>query len=135
MSAQRSGLWRAANGLMLLAFLASVAVQYNDPDPLRWVVIYGAAALACARAVTGRSGWILPALVGAAALVWALSLAPGVLGRVGFGELFEAFEMKDVRVEVGREFGGLMIIVGWMAVLLLAWRAGARTPAASQPPR
>jgi len=130
MSTNRAGLWRVLNGIMLLAFLASVAVQYNDPDPIGWVAIYGAAALACARAVTGRSGWILPALVGAAALVWALSLAPGVLGQVGFGELFEAFEMKDVRVEIGREFGGLMIIVGWMAVLLLAERMGKRERAA-----
>lgn len=126
MNMKRSGAWKAVNGVMLLAFLASVAVQYNDPDPIRWVAIYGAAALACARVLTGRSGWLLPAAVGAAALVWAVSLTPGVLGHVGFGELFQAFEMKDVRVEVGREFGGLMIVVVWMGVLLLLGRAERR---------
>ena len=129
MSERRKGLWQALNGIMLLAFLASVAVQYNDPDPMRWVAIYGAAALACARAATGRIGWFFPALVGGAAIVWAVSLAPGVLGHVGFGELFQAFEMKDVRVEVGREFGGLLIIAGWMAVLLVAGRPSKPDPA------
>ena len=130
MNAKWSGAWKAVNGIMLLAFLASVAVQYNDPDPIRWVAIYGAAALACARAVTGRIGWFFPALVGVAALVWAITLAPATLGHVGFGELFQAFEMKDVRVEVGREFGGLMIVVVWMAVLLLLGRADRRERAA-----
>ena len=51
------------------------------------------------------------------AVVWALTLASNVLGKVRFGELFEAFEMKDACVEVAREFGGLVIVAGWMAVL------------------
>ena len=28
-------------------FVLSVLVQYNDPDPGRWVLMYGAAALIC----------------------------------------------------------------------------------------
>jgi len=105
------------NYVMTAAFLFSVIVQYNDPDPLLWMAIYGAAAAACVLAVLGRNRWPLPAVIGLVALVWALSYAPQVLGKVGFGELFEAFEMKDTRVEVGREMGGLLIVAFWMAAL------------------
>ncbi|MEO6726888.1 MAG: transmembrane 220 family protein [Blastocatellia bacterium] len=105
------------NYVMTAAFLFSVAVQYNDPDPLRWMAIYGAAAAACVMAIQRRGEWLLPAAIGAIALVWALSYAPQVIGKVRFGELFEAFEMKDARVEVAREMGGLLIVTVWMAVL------------------
>ena len=43
----RTTLWKATNALALAAFLFSVAVQFNDPDPLRWVAVYGAAAIVC----------------------------------------------------------------------------------------
>jgi hypothetical protein len=111
-----------ANVVMLIAFVFGVAVQYNDPDPARWMMIYGAAALACGLYLAGQRVWIAPAMVFAIALIWAATLAPAALGKVGFGELFEAFEMKDERVEIGREFGGLMIIAAWMLVLTIAVR-------------
>ncbi|MDX2033179.1 MAG: transmembrane 220 family protein [Blastocatellia bacterium] len=110
------------NAIMVAAFLFSVIVQINDPDPVAWMLIYGLAGAACGLALARRGGWLVPAAVGAAALTWAMTLAPAVLGKVRFGELFEAFEMKDARVEVGREFGGLMIIAVWMAVLVVDWR-------------
>ncbi|MGE0131126.1 MAG: transmembrane 220 family protein [Blastocatellales bacterium] len=105
------------NYVMAAAFLFSVIVQYNDPDPARWILIYGLACAACALAITGRLNWIFPAAIGIAALAWAITLAPGVIGKVAFGELFEEFEMKDERVEVAREMGGLLIVAFWMAAL------------------
>lgn len=114
------------NYVMIAAFLFSVIVQYNDPDPFWWMLIYGLAGAACVLALRRRGGWMFPAAVGGAALAWALTLAPSVLGRVRFGELFEAFEMKDARVEVGREFGGLMIVAVWMAMLVIDWRRKAK---------
>jgi hypothetical protein len=106
------------NYVMTAAFLFSVIVQYNDPDPLLWMLIYGLAGAACVLAIGNRGSWIFPAAVGLVALVWATTLASQVIGKVAFGELFEAFEMKDERVEVAREFGGLLIIAFWMAVLV-----------------
>lgn len=105
------------NYVMAACFVFSAAVQYNDPDPARWVAMYALAALACVLHVAGRRYWALPAAVGLIALVWAATLAPHVIGKVAFGELFEAFEMKDVRVEEAREMGGLLIVAAWMAVL------------------
>ena len=117
---KRSTPFRVLNFVMLLAFLLSAAVQYNDPDALVWIVLYGAAAVACFFFARGRLHWAVPAVVGLVAFVWAATLVPHVLGRVGFGEMFESMQMKDPRVELGRELGGLSVVAVWMAVL--AWK-------------
>jgi hypothetical protein len=107
--------WRVADGLFLLLFAFSVVVQVNDPDPLPWIAIYSAAALACL--VSGQLHWIFPAGVGLVALAWAATLAPGVIGTVPFLAMFEEFEMKNIGVEESREMYGLLLVAGWMAVL------------------
>jgi hypothetical protein len=117
-----SNVLRAANGAMAALFAFAAAVQYNDPDPLRWMALYLAAAAACVLAVLHRLPRWGPAVVGLAALAWAVTLAPHVLGHVGWGEMVQAWEMKDVRVEEGREMYGLLIVAAWMAVLVLAGR-------------
>jgi hypothetical protein len=110
--------FKIANWVMLVAFLFSVAVQYNDPDPVRWMLIYGLAALACILKLMGRLKWYLPAAVGAAAFGWAASLAPHVIGKTTFGEMFQSFDMINTVVEEAREMGGLLIVVAWMGVLV-----------------
>jgi hypothetical protein len=106
--------------LMGLLFLVSVALQYNDPDPARWMAIYGAAALTCLLALRGRLPRWLPALVGLAALVWAATLAPRVVGQVAPGDLFREMGMATLAVEEAREMGGLLVVAVWMLVLLTA---------------
>jgi len=113
-------LFRVANWVMTAAFLFSVAVQYNDPDPLRWIVLYGLAVLACVLCTLGQHSWYLPAAVGATAFGWAASLAPDVVGRTSFGEMFQSFEMINTVVEEAREMGGLLIVAAWMSVLVIA---------------
>ena len=110
---------KVANWVMLAAFLFSVAVQYNDPDPIRWMMIYGLAAVACILMVLRRLRWYLPAAVGATALGWAASLAPDVVGKTTLGEMFQSFDMINTVVEEAREMGGLLIVAGWMAVLVV----------------
>jgi hypothetical protein len=111
-------IFRVANWVMTAAFLFSVAVQYNDPDPIRWMLIYGLAALACILKLRRQLSWYLPAAVGAAAFGWAASLAPGVVGKTTFGEMFQSFEMINSVVEEAREMGGLLIVAAWMGVLV-----------------
>jgi hypothetical protein len=117
-----SSAFRAANGVMAALFVFAAAVQYNDPDPLRWMAIYLAAAAACVLVLLHRLPRWFPMFVGLAALAWAATLAPHVLGHVGWGEMVEAWEMKDVRVEEGRETYGLLIVAAWMVVLSAAHR-------------
>ncbi|MBS1808133.1 MAG: transmembrane 220 family protein [Acidobacteria bacterium] len=108
---------KIANYVMAVAFLLGVLVQYNDPDPARWMAIYGAAVVACILFATGRKNWMIPAAVGVIALLWAIDWAPGVLGKTRPSEMFASWEMKNERVEEAREFWGLIIIASWMAVL------------------
>jgi hypothetical protein len=56
---------------MAALFLFAAAVQYNDPDPLRWMAVYGLAALACVLSLARRLPRVVPVLVGLGAVAWA----------------------------------------------------------------
>ena len=124
---------RVSTALMGCLFLLAVAVQYNDPDPLTWMAIYGAAAVACFLVVGGRLPRWLPALVGLVALLWAMTLAPGVVGRVAPGDLFGEVGMASPVIEEAREMIGLLIVATWMLLLLGAARRYARSVALTPP--
>jgi hypothetical protein len=135
MTAGRRAGWRVVNGLMALLFLFAAVVQYNDPDPLRWMAIYGLGALACALAVAGRRRPLVPIIIGLAAVVWAATLAPGVIGQVSLAELFQSYAMMSERVEEAREMGGLLIVAVWMGVLTAVGSAQRSHPGAADAPR
>ena len=60
--------YRGISIFMVLIFLLSVAVQYNDPDPLEWMIIYGICAAFAGFGAIGRHTVLaLPA----ALLYWA----------------------------------------------------------------
>jgi hypothetical protein len=113
---------RFANAMMLLAFAFSMVVQVNDPDPWRWIALYGAAAIVCGFALMRRASARVAAAVAVTAAAWAATIAPRVVGRVPFSSMFAEFEMKDAGVEESREMYGLLLIAAWMAVVALASR-------------
>jgi len=119
----RARWWRILDGIMLVLFTFSVIVQFNDPDPFRWAAMYGIAAVACALSLAGRLPWWLPVAIAAVALVWAATLAPRVIGKVPFLDMFGAFEMQNVAIEESREMYGLVLIAAWMVVLAVRTRA------------
>ena len=110
-------IWQIADALFFLMFALSVAVQFNDPDPIRWAAIYGAAALVCLLSLMRRVKKWQPLVVGAAALIWAASIAPRVVGRVDPKSMFSAWEMKDSGIEESREMYGLLLVAFWMGVV------------------
>lgn len=103
-------------------FGLSAALQVNDPDPLQWIAIYAAAGAACVLRGLGRVTWPVAALVAAVAGAWAALLLPDVLGHIGVSDLFLRMSEKGGRVEVGREIGGLAIVLVWMLVLVVVER-------------
>ncbi len=111
----------AWNWLMAALFGLSAVLQYNDPDPLSWIAIYAAAA-ACVLWALRRATWPLAAPVAVIAAVWAALLSPDVLGHIRVSDLFLRMSEKGGRVEVGRELGGLLIVLAWMVVLQVAER-------------
>jgi uncharacterized membrane protein (DUF485 family) len=106
--------FRNVSWVMTALYLFSAALQYNDPDPLRWIAIYTAAAVGAAFLPLRR--WAIPfsLVVAVAALVWAAVLTPEIWGRVGFTDLWRKMSEKGGAVEVEREIGGLVIVVGWL---------------------
>jgi hypothetical protein len=115
---------RALSGLMAVLFLFSALVQYNDPDPWTWMTFYGAAAIVSGWAAFRPSAPLVGAalIVALAGMIWAATIAPRVVGHVGWSELYTEFGMKSQAVEEGREMTGLLVVVAWMVALALAHR-------------
>ena len=110
---------RLGSVLMAGLFFFAAALQYNDPDPIRWAAIYLSAVVACGLYFVGRLPWYVPAVIGLIALVWAGTLAPHVWGQVSFSQMFETWKMTNPVVEEAREMCGLLIVAFWMAVLVI----------------
>ena len=109
---------------MLLMFLFSAAVQFNDPDPLTWIGIYGAAATVCALEIGRRLPVWVSVAIAVIAFVWAGSLYYRA-HDVPISSLFAAWEMQNLRIEEAREMYGLAIVAVWMIVIagVKWWRA------------
>lgn len=95
---------------LAVLFSLSVGLQVNDPDPARWMVIYGAAGLAIGLLPARR--WISLACIalGLVAMGWAAYLGQHVFGVVKVTDLWLKMNEKGGAVEVGREAAGLAIV-------------------------
>jgi hypothetical protein len=108
--------YRLANAAWCVLLLYAVAVQYNDPDPLRWMAAYGIGALAAGYAAVFGTvpvgpvlGWAALCVVLAALdWIWGTGQADPMGGFPHWGALTD---------EIVREVGGLLVMAGWMMVL------------------
>ena len=100
---------------MLLVFAA--VVQYNDPDPYAWLVLYLAAAGVSFATLWFPYLWKIPAVVAVGAFVWAATLVPTVT-QTSFPDLFQSWEMMSREMEEGREFLGLLSVASWTTYLV-----------------
>jgi MFS family permease len=115
--------FRWANGAMLALFLLGVVVQYNDPDPIPWMAIYGAAFAVCVMVALGRRlPMAVPIAVGFVALAWSLLTIVGGPAAGLYAHMFDAWEMKSMPVEEAREGTGLLIVGAWMFVVAMRQR-------------
>jgi hypothetical protein len=114
---------RTINVLMAVLFLLAVVAQYNDPDPLRWMAIYGAACAVCAAvAWIGGVPRALPAAVAIVALAWSAAIAAAGARGADYASMFAAWEMRSPAVEQAREATGLLLVAVWMVVVALRGR-------------
>lgn len=110
---------------MVLLFLLAVAVQWNDPDPVRWMAIYGAALCVCLLVAWRRRLPVaVPILVGLVALVWSLATIATGPAANWYSHMFDAWEMQSATVEQAREATGLLIVAVWMFVMAVHVRRG-----------
>ena len=111
--------FRILNGLMAALFAVAVAVQYNDPDPVRWMAIYG---IACAVSITAAARSRAPVTVALTAaliaFVWSVSWAStSSAGLSMYAHMFDSWEMKNASIEEAREASGLLIVTVWMVIV------------------
>ena len=110
------------NTIFAILFLGFAALQYNDPDPVVWILIYGAMAGVCFMAVRGR--YHRPTIIALAAvyIIYALLLSPAILTWLSSDDrslLFdELAKMQYPYIEETREAIGLVIC---LVVLLINW--------------
>ncbi len=110
---------------MCLLFSAFAVLQWNDPDPFRWVVIYGLTALLWLwRWWVIPPRWItIPIFLGI--LIWWASLIPSVIHWINLGapSLMGSMKAESPHIELVREWGGLLItLVAILPLLSLKGR-------------
>ena len=103
-------------------------LNLNDPDPVQWVLAYGATAVLFAFAAFGRAdrrivGWLAVAL-----FIWMCTMFPGMLdwAHLGFPSITEEMQAHTPHIEVVREFLGLLIAVLSLAGLFFITSKEAR---------
>ncbi len=114
---------RAMHLVFAVLFAISAGLQYNDPDPAGWALLYLAATALAAGVFRGVS-WARPlgiALIAVCA-VWMVSLAPGMgafIERRDLRLLAATMQAGDPVIEEAREFLGLGIVLVYSLVAVL----------------
>ncbi|HEY5923095.1 MAG TPA: transmembrane 220 family protein [Kofleriaceae bacterium] len=96
--------------MLAVVFAMSAGLQINDPDPLRWMLIYGAAAIAIGVLPARRYLSLAAIAIGLFAAGWAAYLGQQVFTVIDVSDLWMKMSDKGGAVEVGREAGGLAIV-------------------------
>ena len=113
---------RATSAGFALVFVAAAALQWNDPDPLRWIAAYGAAAALALAALLGHVGFWPSACAALAFAGASVPLLPSLLASDA--ATYTSFEMTSTTAEEAREAIGLLICAAYAAGL--AWTSRRR---------
>lgn len=106
--------------LLSLMFVSFVSVQFDDPDPVLWVLIYSNMAIICAWSVFREpvNYWIWGS--GVVYFIYAVFLFPGAIDWFKSPDRSLLFDdlakMQYPYIEETREFLGLVI-----SLLVLSW--------------
>jgi Transmembrane family 220, helix len=121
---------RILNSLLAIMFLAFAFLQVNDPDPVLWILIYGAMAAVSVMAIFE---YYIPALLYALALgymIYLVILFPGVMTWYNSPDRSLLFDdlakMQYYYIEEAREFLGLMICQVALVFYMLRARAASK---------
>ena len=120
---ERSIVWRVTAILMTGLLILSAIVQWNDPDPLRWILCYSVSAIITLCSLIRSLPPSIPLIWGLVVLLSSLLLGMDFLiseEQFDWDLFWNVIAMKNETVELGRELGGLLLVTGWMSVL--TWR-------------
>jgi len=119
---------RILNFILALMFLAFAFVQINDPDPVVWILIYGAMATLAIMAIFQyhpKKFLVAILAVYLAYGIYTLIYHPGFLEWLqseNKSEIFdEVAKMRNLYIEEAGEFLGLVICI--VVLIFYVWRA------------
>ena len=99
--------------LLAIMFLAFTVLQFNDPDPLLWILIYGSMTTVCVMAAFKLYFPKVMLVQGVLYLVYCILLWPGVSEWFASDDKAMLFDdlakMQYPYIEESREFLGLVI--------------------------
>lgn len=107
-----------------ICFLFAI-FQWNDPDPLLWIVLYGAVGLIALMAGLGHH-WMTLTAIGMATCIYLMGVShQGVmeyLTNTDEQSLSNAMSKEFPYIEETREYGGALIALIFLSVV--AWSSG-----------
>jgi hypothetical protein len=99
------------NFFLAALFLLFAIVQFNDPDPLAWALLYGFVAIVSLFAGLGKYNRYV--LLGglAVCLIWLITLIPEFVDwvRMGMPTITGSMKATEPHIEYTREFLGLFL--------------------------
>jgi hypothetical protein len=111
------------NIIFALIFTSFVYVQFNDPDPILWIAIYGSMAVLCIMAIFKRyprPAYIVLLVLFVGYSTFYISSVLVWFKQEHLSDLFdEVAKMEHLYIEESREFLGLMICVGVLIFYLI----------------
>lgn len=116
---------RTVHGVLAALFAVSAILQYNDPDPVRWALLYAAAAVAAGLTAARRPQPLLTSAIAGGCASWMTFLWDGMVAFARRGDwslLAATMKAGEPMIEESREFLGLGIVLAWCLLALAASR-------------
>ncbi len=112
---------RTIHSLFVVLFAVSALLQYNDPDPARWGLLYAGAAVAAGLTAAGRPQPLLTSALAGACASWMTFVWDGLVAFAERGDwslLAATMKAGEPMIEESREFLGLGIVLAWCLMSL-----------------
>jgi hypothetical protein len=110
------------HGIAAALFALSAVLQWNDPDPVAWMLLYAAAAILAGLAMAGRAPLAGLAVLAGVCAVWMALLSGSMadfLARGDWSLLVATMKAGEPLIEESREFLGLGLVLLWSLLALL----------------
>ena len=109
--------------LLMVVFVLSALVQYNDPDGPLWMAAYLVAAYVSFRFYQGKINTEMVTVLLLFSLAWAAGSLLQLTAWEGFTTPGAGMAMKTPNQERAREAGGMLLVAAAYGVFLLGKRA------------